>query len=556
MIDYQKLIKNVPNELRKLPNWVGCKIIPSKDRPGKTDKIPMNALTGECAKSNDPATWTDFDTAIDLSIQRNYDAIGFMFQPPYVGVDLDHCVKNGVIVPYALEILKQLVSYAELSPSGTGIHVICKGEINRALKQSKIEIYTSGRFFTFTGNRLEEYLSFIEDRSEVLNQLIEVNSSQAKTKKQSKRGRQSAEEILEAIAQSKDADKFDQLFRGKWEDNYGSQSEADLALCGKLAFWTVRDPALMDSIFRQSKLFREKWDTKHYADGRTYGQGVIDEAINGCDKVFISTRQKISQGEIITKECEEIIKDFFRDQQGNFYVVLPIDQHLEVCPTNSTRFRNWIAKGFRDRHNTPPKSESINQAIIQIEAKCEGSRQIELFNRVGWHEGKIYYDLTTPNWRGVCLTPSGWEVVYLPPIFRRYNHQNEQIIPTTGGDSKKIFQFCNINKDDQCLFIVTIASFFIPNIPHVVISQNGEQGSGKSTNSRMIKKLIDPSKVELISAPKDLEQAQMIADKHWVNAFDNLSKILEWFSDFLCRGVTGEGDMKRSLYTNDDEFIR
>jgi len=60
----------------------------------------------------------------------------------------------------------------------------------------------------------------------------------------------------------------------------------------------------------------------------------------------------------------------------------------------------------------------------------------------------------------------------------------------------------------------------------------------------------------LTSSPKELEQAQLTADKHWVCAFDNVSRIHDWFSDFLCRGVTGEGDMKRSLYTNDDEFIR
>ena len=97
---------------------------------------------------------------------------------------------------------------------------------------------------------------------------------------------------------------------------------------------------------------------------------------------------------------------------------------------------------------------------------------------------------------------------------------------------------------------------FYSNIPHVILSQNGEQGSGKSNNSRKIKGLGDPSKVMLISTPKDLEQAQMTAEKHWISTFDNISRIHEWFSDFLCRGVTGEGDMKRSLYTNDDEFIR
>ncbi len=104
--------------------------------------------------------------------------------------------------------------------------------------------------------------------------------------------------------------------------------------------------------------------------------------------------------------------------------------------------------------------------------------------------------------------------------------------------------------------MTVLASFFIPDIPHVIPVQIGEQGIGKSNNSRLVKSLCDPSKVMLISSPKDLEQAQMIADKHWINTFDNLSRISEWFSDFLCRAVTGEGDMKRSLYTNDEEFIR
>jgi len=560
MIDYQKLTKNVPDEMKKLSNWVGCRIVPSKDRPGKTDKIPMNALTGGHAKSNDPTTWTDFETAVDLSIQRNYDTVGFMFQPPYVGVDQDDCIKDGKINQRVEGILKDLNCYTETSPSGNGVHTFCKGKISRSINNSKVdlEIYTKGRFFTVTGHRLEEYPATIEEQTDKLNKIIDqyAPTKSKNRKKKNNKSKPDAKKLLEIIAKSQDAEKFNKLFNGEWEGAYGSQSEADLALCGKMAFWTACDSALMDTIFRQSKLFREKWDDKHYGDGRTYGQGVIDEAISGCEEVFTSAEQKLPQGEVITRECEERIQEFFRDQQGNSYVVLPIDQHLEVCATNTTKFRNWIAKGYRDRHGVPPQSEAINQAIIQIEARCEGSRQVELYNRVGLYEEAIYYDLSSPDWSGVKITPQGWEVKRLPPIFRRYAHQNQQVVPTLGGDPKNLLRFCNINQDDHCLFLVTVASLFIPDIPHVVINQSGEQGSGKSTNSKIIKQLVDPSKVSLLSSPKDLEHAQMIADKHWVSAFDNISKIIEWFSDFLCRGVTGEGDMKRSLYTNDDEYIR
>ncbi|MEI8012469.1 MAG: hypothetical protein WCI27_08345, partial [Candidatus Omnitrophota bacterium] len=259
---------------------------------------------------------------------------------------------------------------------------------------------------------------------------------------------------------------------------------------------------------------------------------------------------------IITRDFEDNIKDFFRDQHGNAIVVLPVVGHDEVCPTGSVRFRNWKATRFREKYGMPPKTDAINQARIQIEARCAASRQMDMFNRVGWHEGRIWYDLTTADHQGVVINKDGWLVAPLAPVFRRYQHQAPQVLPVTGGDPRELLRFCNILPDDHCLFLVIVASYFIPDIPHVIISQNGEQGSGKSNNSRKIKSLVDPSRVMLISTPKDLEQAQMTAEKHWLCTFDNISRIQEWYSDFLCRGVTGEGDMKRSLYTNDDEFIR
>ncbi len=548
MIDFNKMPSIIPAEIRSQKAWVGYV---TRENNGRVDKIPMNVMTGAPAKSNDPATWTDFEMALDLAIQRNYAGIGFMFQPPYVGVDIDHCVKDGSIAPYAVEILKAINSYSEYSPSGTGIHILCKGEIARACKISKIglEIYTNGRFFTVTGNRLENYPAELNECTDALKDIFSRFVDKGP-----------ADDILTLIAKSKDAERFQRLYSGQWQTDYPSQSEADLALCNKLAFWTSKDAGQMDALFRQSGLMRPKWDEKHFGDGKTYGQSVIQKAVQDTENVFEAStspkQKKLTQGEIITRDCEETVSEYLRDQQGNPYVVLPFDKHLEVCQTSSSRFRNYCALRYRQDFGHPPGSEAIKQAKVQIEAKCEGGRQVELYNRVGWHNGAIYYDLTTQDWRGVIITKDGWEVVFLPPIFKRYPHQAEQVFPVKGSDPKKLLEFCNINKDDACLFMTAVATFFIPDIPHVIPVQIGEQGTGKSNNSRMIKSLCDPSKVMSISVPKDLEQAQMIADKHWLNNFDNFSRVSEWFSDFLCRAVTGEGDMKRSLYTNDEEFIR
>ncbi|MFA5315820.1 MAG: bifunctional DNA primase/polymerase [Dehalococcoidales bacterium] len=266
--------------------------------------------------------------------------------------------------------------------------------------------------------------------------------------------------------------------------------------------------------------------------------------------------RNLPQGEVLTRICEEHIKTYFTDQQGEPFVVLPFDGHLETCSARSTRLRNWLAGLFRENNQRPPNSDALKQAQIQVEVGCSKSQQIELFNRLGWHEGAVYYDLTMPDWSGVKVTKDGWEIAALPPVFRRYKHQARQVTPIKEGSPNNLLRFCNIREDDQCLFMVTIATFFIPDFPHAIPYLDGTQGAGKSIASKNIKSLVDPSMVMLMSTPKDLEHVQMIAEKHWVNTFDNISRIPEWFSDFLCRGVTGEGDMKRSLYTNDDEFIR
>ena len=109
--------------------------------------------------------------------------------------------------------------------------------------------------------------------------------------------------LLERIRQSGD-EKFIKLFNGNLQIDYPSQSEADLALCNKLAFWTSKDGGLMDLVFRSSALIRPKWDEAHFSDGRSYGADVIAKAIAGCRDVYSAsnssayTPKKINSNEV------------------------------------------------------------------------------------------------------------------------------------------------------------------------------------------------------------------------------------------------------------------
>ena len=113
----QTKIENIPDELKGLKQWV-CWV--------GSDKIPKNPYTGGNAKSNDNTTWSDFDTAVHACSKFHFDGLGFMFANGYFGVDLDHCLDR---VDFCDEFVETLGSYAEISKSGSGLHIICKGKL-------------------------------------------------------------------------------------------------------------------------------------------------------------------------------------------------------------------------------------------------------------------------------------------------------------------------------------------------------------------------------------------------------------------------------------------
>lgn len=163
----------IPAELRERRQWVVWRY---EERDGKPTKVPYNARTGGKALSTKPATWSPFDVA--LQVRERYDGIGFVFSKddPYVGIDLDHArdAETGEITaPWAEEVLRRLDSYTEVSPSGTGLHVIVRGELpGKGIKEdrddgTRIEIYDRSRYFTCTGQHIAGPTT-IEDRPDAV----------------------------------------------------------------------------------------------------------------------------------------------------------------------------------------------------------------------------------------------------------------------------------------------------------------------------------------------------------------------------------------------------
>jgi primase-polymerase (primpol)-like protein len=293
----------IPEALRSREQWVCWRV---KERDGKDTKVPVIPGDGGFASATDKETWRLFVTAVEYASTGEADGIGFVFteEDPFVGVDLDDCrdPKTGVPSEVAQNIVVSLESFTEVSPSGTGFHVIIEGDIpgDRSRKGS-VEMYETARFFTMTGDRVEATPGMVQERQAALAEVYEEylapepDTTQApQSTHETSRGDASGsptsrgetggevdlsdEELLERAQSASNGEKFERLWRGSTA-GYESQSEADMALCCLLAFWTGGNRYRMDELFRQSGLFREKWDEIHYADGSTYGEKTIERAI-------------------------------------------------------------------------------------------------------------------------------------------------------------------------------------------------------------------------------------------------------------------------------------
>ena len=302
----------IPAELTSINRWVCWRLIPDKD--GKDKKMPFNPSTGKLASTKDPSTWSDYATALAALSRYSYSGIGFVFSrsDDITGVDIDHCYdpNTGVLSDIASAIMAHCQTYAEFSPSGTGVHLYYHGaKPAGACRKTTagVEMYDDGRFFTVTGNPVPAQPGVfgsqptIASSPETLEWIHEtyIASKRAKGKAVQKHSDDlpeaaplSDDDVLTRARLAKNGELFQLLYAGDWqnpalknpdqpsEPRYGSQSEADQALANLLAFWTRKNTEQIDRLFRASGLMRAKWDEKHHGNERTYGEETI---VRACD---------------------------------------------------------------------------------------------------------------------------------------------------------------------------------------------------------------------------------------------------------------------------------
>lgn len=249
--------------------------------------------------------------------------------------------------------------------------------------------------------------------------------------------------------------------------------------------------------------------------------------------------------------------EYFLDQLKEVYVSVKVDKFFETLRADSGKFKSWIIKKYNDLTEDIPKSGKLKLVLSLLKAKAVyGNKKYKLSIRSAFSEGNIWYDLVDDKWRAVKIDEAGWEIVETPPILFKRNIQNEQVVPEEGGDIQDLLKFVNIkNTKQQLLFLVSTIMYFVPHIPRPIQVYFGAQGSAKSTASRIVKSLVDTSKVELLTLLNSTRELTQQLDQHYLLCFDNLAVLKTSTSDTLCRAVTGGGLSKRKLYTDSDNII-
>lgn len=293
---------NIPQDLKKHDNWVLWKY---QEVKGRKTKIPYQ-VNGKVASSTNLDTWTKFDNVIETYNKGQYSGIGFVFtNTDITGIDLDHVAsQDGFINKDTQDIINQFSSYTEYSPSGEGIHIYVHGNIPKAIKKD-IEIYSTGRFFTVTGNKICG--DNIENRQDVLDKFYEkYHKSTPNITKNKIIDNKDIYELLNKAFMSKNGFKIKALYDGNWQNIFNSQSEADQALCNYLAFWLDRDYELMDQAFRSSGLYRDKWEREDYKNW------TINKAIQDCKETYQEYMTKNPKGSML----EPYIKEYDFTNKG------------------------------------------------------------------------------------------------------------------------------------------------------------------------------------------------------------------------------------------------
>jgi len=416
-------LDSISSMITKYNHWISWNMEYDSVRE-RWKKIPINPHNGMFAKTNDHNTWGNFEEALEYYNKKKDSkagGIGYVFTKDdgLIGIDLDHCIVNGTLLPEFEHIVESFRgTYIERSVSGEGLHIITKANApfdGARKKNGNIEMFSHTSFFTITGDLFggEEASGDIITMQDEVDALYAEVFAKRDEAKQSLRAVPTSvnfaetrtchlnddSELMKIMFRAKNGEKVKQLWLGD-TSGYPSFSEADLAITNCLAFYTGKDAARMDTLFRSSKLYRaDKWD-RDAGGGETYGQRTIRVAIEDTKDVY-SGKQPEHHGRAQAGREEFLARiKSVTDPTGSGFVELTETILGEVAKSNLPQTQvECLLKEIATRSKAPIKAlrEDLQKIKKQHDAieKDAQHQQAAIAVLESYGEGNIIYCRST-----------------------------------------------------------------------------------------------------------------------------------------------------------------
>jgi putative DNA primase/helicase len=217
----------------------------------------------------------------------------------------------------------------------------------------------------------------------------------------------------------------------------------------------------------------------------------------------------------------------YRTPDGDVYARVRIGQHEENIQVRSRHFRTWVMSLYHSKHERTVGERAISEAIGTLEGQTlmSGADE-EVHLRTARHGGKFYYFLADREHTVIEIDGDGWRPVSNPPVnFVKTRSMKAQPMPRRGGTVEMFRKHFNVEEGQLSLLMAFLTFVFVPDGPYPVLNLNGEQGTGKTTATRKVKRLVDPTDSEDRAAPSSPRDMMIAAKNEFVIAWDNLSQL-------------------------------
>ncbi|HNR64710.1 MAG TPA: hypothetical protein PKJ95_00280 [Atribacterota bacterium] len=405
-------------------------------------------------------------------------------------------------------------------------------------------------------------------------------------------------EIIEKLQRVKNADKFNALFYKGDTSPYGNDtSRADQALVNMIAFYT-KDEAVIDNIFRQSALYREKWDKETYKkstikkaiEGQTgtydpnYGKALFNpSSVDNTTLAGIEVKPAIKSKPLPPSPAGEKEKPVKEKEDKpkkenvalNIFNAIKDREELQTAWDGKklyilTKNKKWsevtgigemelLSKIYDITGMVALNKDTIKtiKDLLKLKHYKEGKEKTDFFKRTAMIQDSIIYnggDFT------VKIRPGSWEIGEHEALFFENRNQVQQEKPDVNYKEKNLMDLLKdivpTKTDDELLLMaIYITSLFIPDIPKPALNIEGDHGSGKTCIARVIKEIYDPGEVKSVNKINTEDLCLNFAVNDFM-VLNNLSKINTSLSDILCCIIDGETISKRKLYEDDSLFVK